>query len=130
MTRRAFSLTGLRCFISRLELPEEAGIGFRDLAVDPETRVGPAANPFTVMQIGPLGSAVPCVGLVITAARAYRPGPARRAVGLVRHVMRVEKRRLLRAVDARVHVAELMLVRSSEPVTERDVAGRRHAQQA
>src|SRR5262245_18052162 len=127
-TRRAFSLTGLRCFISRLELPEEAGIGLRDLAVDPETRIGPAANPFTVVQIGPLGGAVARVGLVIAAARAHRTRPARRAVGLVRDVMRVEERRLFRAVDARVHVAKLVVVRSGEPVTQRDVAGRGHTE--
>src|SRR5262249_55635260 len=101
-----------------------------DLAVDPETRIGPAANPFTVVQIGPLGGAVARVGLVIAAARAHRTRPARRAVGLVRDVMRVEERRLFRAVDARVHVAKLVVVRAGEPVTQRDVAGRRHTEQA
>ena len=76
------------------------------------------------------GRAVARVCFVIAAARAERPGPARRAVSLVGDVMLEQEVVLARVVDAIEHPAQLVLVRSGEAVAERNVAVGRHAHEA
>ncbi len=65
---------------------------------------------------------------MITAPGAQRPRPARRAVGLVGDVVRLEERALRAAIDPVADGAELVIVGAREAVTERHIAGRRDAQ--
>src|SRR5262245_13690135 len=122
--RRALSLTGFKCFIvCSVELSEERGIARGDFAVDPEARVGPAANPLAVVQVRAVGRSVAGVRPVVTAAGAERPRPARRAVDLAGDVVTLEKRRLRGAIDAADDVAEPVRFGTGEAMAERHVAG-------
>src|SRR5687768_14352713 len=121
--RRALALTGLRCFIGVLELLEKPRVELRYRAVNLKTGIGPTANPVAVVQVRLVGGAESRMGFVITAAGAQRPCPARLAIGLVAHVMRLEKIMLLRAVDAIPDGAELVIVRPGEAMTQRHVSG-------
>ena len=147
-TRSALLLTALRCFmcldvvsvhachadrsaaILVVELREKRRIPFRQLAVDLQADVGPAADPVAVVQVRPRRLAVARVRLVIAAARTERPRPARAAVGLVRDVMRLEERLLRVAIDAVADGPELVRVGPGEAVAQRDVAVGRDAEQA
>src|SRR4029079_14202845 len=60
------------------------------------------------------------VRLVIAATRAERPRPAGAAVGLVRDVMRLQKRALRVAVGAGRDRPELVRVGAGEPVAQGD----------
>src|SRR5262249_37771570 len=111
------------------ELLQERGIDRRDLAIDAKTRVGPAPNPLAVVQVGVGRRAESRVGLVIAAAGAERPGPARRALGLRGNVVRLQERRLRGAIDAAAHVSQPMLVGPGEAVAERHVARGRDAKE-
>src|SRR5437868_2021238 len=97
--RIALRLTDLRCFMGALESRKKRRVADCQLAVDRETHVGPAANPLAVVQVRVAGVAVSRVRLVVAAARAERTCPADAAVGLVRDVVLVEKRRLRAAID-------------------------------
>src|SRR5256885_14313070 len=83
-----------------VELREKRRIPLRELTVDLQAHVGPAADPVAVVQVWPRGLAVPRMRFVVAAARAERPGPARAAIGLVRDVMFFEERVLRVPVDA------------------------------
>ena len=88
-TRAALRFTGVRCFMTLspdlvIELPQEAGVPLRHLAVDLQAGVRPAANPLAVVQVRRVGRSVARVRLVIAAAGADRPRPAGLAIGLVR----------------------------------------------
>ena len=61
-----------------IELAQEVRVFHGDLSVDLQARVRPAANPFAVMQVRPVGRTVARVRFVITAAGADRPRPAGR----------------------------------------------------
>src|SRR5688572_1942360 len=126
--RRALALTGLRCFIGVLELLEKPRVELRNRAVDLKTGIGPSANPVAVVQVRLVGGAESRVGLVITAAGAERPRPARLAIGLVAHVMRLEKIVLLRAIDAARDRAELVIVRAGEAMTQRHITRGRNTE--
>src|SRR6188472_3484971 len=120
-TRAALRLTGLRCFIvCSIELAKEAGVLYRQLAVNLQTRVRPAANPLTVVQVGALRRPVAGVGLVVAPACTDWPCPAGLAVGLVVDVVRVEELGLLRPVDAAGDRPEVVRLGSGKAVTERD----------
>src|SRR5688572_29474234 len=120
--RRALALTGLRCFIGVLELLKKSRVELRNRAVNLETGIGPSANPVAVVQVRLVGGAESRVGLVITPAGAQRPRPARLAIGLVAHVVRLEKITLLRAIDAVPDGAELVVVRPGEAMTQRHIS--------
>ncbi len=104
-----------------VELCEEGGVLHRQLAVDLQARVRPAADPLAVVQVGRRRRAVSRIRLVVTAAGANRPRPAGLTVGLFRDVMRLEKRLLTIPAHAVVHGAELVRIGSRETMTERDV---------
>src|SRR5256885_7355699 len=127
--RTALRLTDLRCFMLALESREKRGVAHRQLAVDLQADVGPAANPLTVVQVRVRRVAVARVRLVVAAAGAQRPRPADAAVGLVRDVMLLEKRLLRMPIDAVAHAADLVRVAAGEAMAERDVAVGRDAEQ-
>src|SRR5262245_32509667 len=127
---RCDALNRCLCFcLLAIEAREEIGVSFRELAVDLEAGVGPAADPLAVVQIGALRGAIADVRLVIAAAGAQRPRPADLAVSLVADVMLLQERRLRVAIDAVPHRAELVRVRSRESMAQRDIAVSRHAQE-
>src|SRR4051812_41238513 len=144
--RAAFWLIGVRCFMPNLrwrtsahafgfgrlivELAQVRRISFRELAIDAEAGVGPPADPLAIVQVRMARFAVPHVGLVIAAAGAERPRPARVAVGLVVDVVRLQEGLARRAVDPVVDRAEPVRVRPGEAVAERHVAVGRHAQKS
>src|SRR5688572_21265113 len=82
------------------------------------------------MQVGPVRRSVARVRLVIAAARANRPRPAGRAVGLARDVMRLQELLLLLPRHAVADRAERMIFRPGETMAERDLAVGRYAHQA
>src|SRR6476646_3885018 len=127
--RTALRLTDLRCFMVTLESREKRRIANRQFAVDRETHVGPAANPLAVVQVRVAGVAVSRVRLVVAPARAQRTCPADAAVGLVRDVVLLEKRRLRGAIDAVANAADFVRVAAGEAVAERHVAVGRDAEQ-
>src|SRR5262249_51523752 len=90
----------LRFHFVPIESFQKRPIALRELAVDAQARVGPAADPLTVMKVRLAGRAVADVRLVVTAPRAERPRPAAAAICLVRDVVIREKRRLRPAIDA------------------------------
>ena len=90
----------LRLCLLAIEAREEIGIAFRELAVDLQADVGPAANPLAVVQVRRAGRAIPRMCFVITAAGADRPRPARPAVRFFADVMRVEEGLLACPADA------------------------------
>src|SRR5439155_10356833 len=102
---------GLRFDFVSIELCQERGISLRELAVDPQTRVGPATNPFAVVQIRGRRRAVAHVRFVVAAAGAQSTGPSFAAIGLVRDVVLFEKLDLRLAIDAVAYGAELVRVR-------------------
>src|SRR5262245_53023002 len=112
----------LRLCLLAIEAREEVRIPFRELAVDLQAGVGPAADPLAVMQVRARRRAVADVRLVIAAAGAQRPRPAGLAVGLVDDVMLLEEAGLRVAIDPVAHRAELVRVGAGEAVAERDVA--------
>src|SRR5688500_8774576 len=101
---------------------EKPWVELRDLTVNLKTGIRPPANPVAVVEVRLIGRAESRVSLVITPAGAQRPRPARLAIGLVAHVMRLEKVMLLGAIDAVSHGAELVIVGPGEAMAERDVA--------
>src|SRR3954465_7497272 len=107
---------------------EEIGIALRQLAVDLQAGVGPAADPLAVVQVRPCRRAVAHVRLVIAAAGAERPCPTGLAIGLVGDVMLLQKCRLRAAIDPVVDGPELVRVGAGEAVAERDIAVGRHAE--
>src|SRR5919108_2125162 len=115
--------------LSTLELREKRGIALRQLAVNAEAHVGPAADPLAVVQVRMHGRAVARVRLVVAAARTQRPRPADAAVGLVRDVMPLQEHALHIAIDAVADRPEFVGVRAGEPVAERDIAVGRDTKQ-
>ncbi len=85
-----------------VKLFEKTGIALRKFPVDLQTDMGPPPNPFTIVQIGMGGLTVTGIGLVITAARAERPGPTLAAIRLIRYVV------LLQKINLRLPVHSLM----------------------
>src|SRR5213078_2644477 len=113
--RRAFLLTGRKCFIRSPavqawrpalrclpfgELLEKSRVLHAERAVDPQTRIGPRANPVTVMQVRMTGVSVVYVGLVMTTAGAQRARPAGVAIVFGVDVAALQEIGLLRAIDA------------------------------
>src|SRR3954447_20024913 len=120
--RTALRLTDLRCFMVTLESRKKRRVADCQFAVDRETHVGPPANPLAVVQVRVAGVAVSRVRLVIAPARAQRACPAHAAVGLVRDVVLLEKRRLGAAIDSVADAANFVLVAAGEAMAERHVA--------
>src|SRR5262245_49871269 len=89
----------LRFCLVAIESREEVRVPDRQLAVHLQAGVGPAANPFAVMQVRAPGGAVAHVRLVVAPAGADRARPARLAIGLVVDVMLLEKFLLRGAID-------------------------------
>src|SRR6185295_16772453 len=82
------------------------------------------------MEIRTRGLAIPGVRLVIAAPGTERPRPAQAAIGLVRDVVRLEKRVLRVPIDAVAHGAELVRIRPCEAMAQRDVAVGRDTDEA
>ena len=97
-------------------------IARRQLAVNLQAGIGPAANPFAVMQVRVRRVAVARVRLVIAAAGAQRTRPAPAAIGLVVDVMLLQKPDLHQPVDAVAHRAQLVRVGAGEAMAQRHVA--------
>src|SRR5260370_944179 len=132
--RSALRLTDLRCFIFplRVKLFQVLRIAHGQLGVNLETRVGPSADPFAVVQIRMRGLAVARVGFVVAAAGAQGSRQALGAIRLGGDVMFFEEADLHQPVDAAAHGAQLVLIGTGEAVAQSHVAigGDAHQSQA
>src|SRR5687767_1991873 len=108
-------------------MTQEIGIGFGDDAVDPQTDIGPAANPVTVMQVRVTGVAIAYERFVIATARAHRPRPACVAFRFAGYVSALEETALYIAIHAGRDVPEPVRVGIDKAVAGSDIARRSDA---
>src|SRR5262245_41590319 len=105
-------------------MTQEIGIRFSNGAVYPQANIGPAANPVAIMQVRVTGVAVAHERLVIAAARAHGPRPARVALRLAGDVSALQETALHIAIHTRGDVSEPVRVGIDKTMARSDVTGR------